>query len=108
VGWNFPIGGGSMDFEKEIHSLAAEVLALNIVLCNVLNKLLRDDPALRSAIADGFNQSADTAESVAILLGKSASPDHTVKALRIIEEMRGVVLGDGNEKPKADPLPPVP
>jgi hypothetical protein len=99
--------GGSVDFEKEIHSLAAEALALNIVLCNVLNKLLRDDPALRSAMVDAFNQSADTAESVAILLGKSASPDHTVKALRIIEEMRGVVLGDGKDKLKGLPLPPV-
>jgi hypothetical protein len=94
-----------MDLEKEIHSLAAETLALNIALCNVLHKLLRDNPTLRPAVIDGFNQSADVAADVAIMMGKSASPEHTVKALLIIEEMRGVVLGDDKEKPKADLLP---
>src|ERR1700738_3496208 len=84
----------TMDLEKEIHSLAAETLALNIALCNVLHKLLRDNPTLRPAVIDGFNQSADVAADVAIMIGKSASPEHTVKALLIIEEMRGVVLGD--------------
>jgi hypothetical protein len=36
------------------------------------------------------------AESVAVQFGKAASPEHTVKALRIIEEMRTAVFGVGD------------
>jgi hypothetical protein len=87
-----------MDLEKEIHSLAAETLALSIIVGNVLSKLARN-PSLRAAIVEGFDQSADVADSIAIQFGKSASPEHTVKALLIIEEMRAMVLGDEG-KPK--------
>jgi hypothetical protein len=40
------------------------------------------------------------ADDITAVLGKSAAPDHTVKVLRIVEEMRSMVLGDG-EKPKS-------
>jgi hypothetical protein len=86
-----------MDIEKEIHSLAAETLALSIVIGNVLSKLAAD-PALRSAIVRGFDQSADVAQTVAEQFGRAASPDHTIKTMRIIEEMRQMVLGD--ERPR--------
>jgi hypothetical protein len=85
-----------MDHEKEILALSAETLALSYG--NVLSKLARI-PALRPAIVEGFNQSADVADSVAIQFGKSASPDHAVKAIRIVEELRAMVLGDEG-KPK--------
>jgi len=88
----------TMDIEKEIQSLAAENLALSIIVGAVLSKLARNS-SLRAAIVEGFDQSADVAQSVAVQFGKTASPDHTVKALRIIEEMRAMVLGDEG-KPK--------
>jgi hypothetical protein len=81
-----------MDREKEINSLAAETLALSVILGNVLTQLAAS-PALRPAIVAGFDQSADFAQIIAEQFGKSASPDHTIKAMRIIEEMRQVVLG---------------
>jgi hypothetical protein len=87
-----------MDTEKEIHSLSAETLALSIIVGNVLSKLARN-ASLRPAIVEGFNQAADVADSVAVQFGKSASPEHTIKALRIIEEMRTMVLGNDG-KPK--------
>jgi hypothetical protein len=87
-----------MDQEKEILALSAETLALGYVVGNVLAKLARI-PALRAAIIEGFDQSADVADSVAIIFGKSASPQHTVKAIRIVEEMRAMVLGN-ESKPK--------
>jgi hypothetical protein len=87
-----------MDIEKEIHALAAENLALSIIVGQVFGRLAKD-ASLRPAIVHGFNQAADVAESVAVQFGKSASPEHTVKALRLIEEMRAVVLGDEG-KPK--------
>jgi hypothetical protein len=87
-----------MDHEKEILALTAETLALSYIVGSVLSKLAKI-PALRPAIVEGFNQSADVADSIAIQFGKSASPEHTVKAIRIIEEMRAMVLGD-EDKPK--------
>jgi hypothetical protein len=87
-----------MDHEKEILALTAETLALTYVVGNVLANLARI-PALRPAIIEGFNQSADMADSIAINFGKSARPEHTVKAVRIVEEMRAMVLGNEG-KPK--------
>jgi hypothetical protein len=82
-----------MDTEKEIHSLSAETLALSIVLGNVLCKFAAN-PALRSAIVRGFDQSADAAQTLAEQFERTASPDHTIKIMRIIEEMRQMVLGN--------------
>ena len=87
-----------MDTEKEIQALSAETLAFSLILGNVLGKLAKN-PSVREAIAEGFDRAADGAESIAVRLGKSASPEHTVKAMRIIEEMRAAVLGDEG-KPK--------
>jgi len=87
-----------MDTEKEIHALSAETLAFSIILGSVLSKLAMDR-TLRFTITEAFNEAADVAQSVAVQFGKSASPEHTVKALRIIEEMRAMVLGN-ESKPK--------
>jgi hypothetical protein len=87
-----------MDTEKEIRALAAETLAFSIILGNVLSKLA-SDPSLRAAIVQGFDQSADVADGIAVKFGTTASSEHTIKALRIIEEMRAMVLGDDG-KPK--------
>jgi hypothetical protein len=89
-------GNSAMDSEKEINALAAETLAFSIIIGQVFSKLARD-PQLRPAIIEGFNQSADVADSVAIQFGKSASSEHTVKVIRIIEEMRAMVLGNEGE-----------
>jgi len=88
-----------MDAEKEILALSAQVLAMNILVASVFSKLVKNR-ALRPAIIEGFDQAADVAERVAIHFGKAASPEHTVKALGIIEELRGVVLGNQG-KPKS-------
>jgi hypothetical protein len=87
-----------MDYDKEILALTAETLALSYIVGNVLSRLARNT-SLRPAIAEGFDQAADVAQSVAIQFGKSAAPEQTVKALRIVEEMRAMVLGN-EHKPK--------
>jgi hypothetical protein len=88
-----------MDVEREIHALAAETLALQYVLTQTLFRLSRLGPDVNHAIIEVFDDAANIAEQTAIHLGKSASPEHTVKALRVVEEMRAVVFGDQN-KPK--------
>jgi hypothetical protein len=88
-----------MEHETEIRLLSAETLATSIVLANLLSRFARI-PALRLAIVSCFDQSVDMADDITAVLGKSAAPDHTVKVLRIVEEMRSMVLG-GGEKPKS-------
>jgi hypothetical protein len=88
-----------MEHETEIRLLSAETLATSIVLANLLSRFARI-PALRLAIVSCFDQSVDMADDITAVLGKSAAPDHTVKVLRIVEEMRSMVLGNG-EKPKS-------
>jgi hypothetical protein len=95
-------GDSVVDLEREIRSLSATTLALSIVVNNVFQRLAKD-PTLREAIKAGFKRAADTAETVAIAVGKTASPEHSVGALLIIEEMRSVALGN-EEGPRADPL----
>ena len=82
-----------MEVEKEIHSLSAETLALTVVLGNVLSRLAATGRTMRFNIAEAFTDAADQVEGIAIRLGKSAASEHTVKALRIVEEMRTIVLG---------------
>jgi hypothetical protein len=88
-----------MDVEREIHALAAETLALQFVLTQALFRLSNLNSNNREAIALAFDDAASIAESTAIHLGKAAPAEHTVKALRIVEEMRAVVFGNQG-KPK--------
>jgi hypothetical protein len=87
-----------MDYDKELAALAAENLALSIIFGQVLSKLAKI-PMLREAIIEGFDQSADVVDSVSMIPRNSTSPNHSVEALRIIEEVRAMVLGDDG-KPK--------
>jgi hypothetical protein len=48
---------------------------------------------------EGFNAAASFLEHRAIQLGKAASPDHTVKAVAIVEQLRTATLGKP-DKPK--------
>jgi hypothetical protein len=88
-----------MDYKREIESLAAETLALQNVMAHVLHRVSKIDPSLAAAIKLGFDDAANGVESVAIRFGKSASADHAVKAIRIVEQLRAATLGDP-DKPK--------
>jgi hypothetical protein len=88
-----------MEVEREIHALAAETLALQSVLTQALYRLSKLGPDVRQAIVEAFDDAANITEHTAIQVGKAASPEHTVKALRVVEELRAVVFGDQG-KPK--------
>jgi hypothetical protein len=82
-----------MDVDKELNSLHAETLAFGAILAYVFDRLARSDPALKSAISAGFDDAANFVEDFAIKRGKSASPEHTVKALRVVEDLRAATFG---------------
>jgi hypothetical protein len=77
-----------MDYEREINTLRADNLAFRIVVGKVLSELVRRHPALRHAIAEGFNRSADVADNLS-----TETAEHTAEAKRIIADMRAMVLG---------------
>lgn len=85
-----------MDHVYEVRSLASETLAVQAIFIGVLDRLAKSISDLRTAIAAGFDDAANYVELVAIKLGAAAAPEHTVKALQIVEGMRATTLG----KPK--------
>jgi hypothetical protein len=87
-----------MNVEQEIHALAAETLALSVIVANVCRHL-SDDPRLHAAIEAAFNDASRFVEDQAVALSKTASPDHTVKAIKIVEDLRAAALGK-EHKPK--------
>ena len=88
-----------MDYDHEINSLAGETLAIQVVLANVLREISKIDRRFYDAIKLGFDNGASEAEDLAIRFGKAASPEHLVKAIRIIEELRTATLGN-HDKPR--------
>ena len=88
-----------MDYEAEIDALAAETLALQAIVTNVFCQIGKDDVVLSLAIRRGLDDAVNEIENLAIRLGKTARPDHVVKAVRVIEELRAASLGN-QDKPR--------
>lgn len=88
-----------MDYESEILSLGAESLALQCILANVLSQIGRENSAVAGAIRRGFDDASSEITDLAIRLGKTARPEHVVKAIRVIEELRTASVGD-QDKPR--------
>ena len=83
----------------EIYALSAQTLAFGAIITNVFYQLGKADPRFAAAIRQGFDDAASLVENFAIEKGKAASPEHTVKALRIVEELRAASLGN-HDKPR--------
>jgi hypothetical protein len=88
-----------MDQDREINLLAAETIAVQNVLAQVFYRLSLVHPDFRAAIKQGFDDATRSVEDSAIILGKASSPDHLVKTIRIVEELRTATLGD-KDKPR--------
>ena len=82
-----------MDHEREIYGLSAETLAIQRIVACVLSRIAIINPAFDSAIKLGFNDAASEIENMTFKFGKAASPDHLVKALAIVEQLRTATLG---------------
>ena len=85
--------------DKEIYSLFAETVALQQILTNVFYELKLLDPRYADAIARGFDNATRQAEDLAIKAGKASQPEHLVKAIDIIENLRAASLGN-HDKPR--------
>ena len=76
--------------------IAAELMAVQVILVLVLKRLTTVDRAMDTAIRSGFEDAADLAEQMAI---KASHSKEAIEALRIIEKLRTGVFGD-HQKPE--------
>jgi hypothetical protein len=81
-----------MDHDREIVSLEGETIALQAIVSRVLHEIGQVDPRVRHAIRVGFDEAANQIEAMAIAAGGKARPDHLVKATKIVEVLRFIVL----------------
>jgi hypothetical protein len=63
---------------------------------NVLREVCKTDPRLLNAIKLGFDDAASQVEDLAIRFGKAASPEQSVKAIRIVTQ-KHYRIGDKND-----------
>lgn len=78
-----------MDYDHEIHSLAAETMALTSVVGFLLNHLANSGSRL--SVASALESAANHVTGIA-LSGRGV-PEHTTKALLIIDQLRETALG---------------
>jgi len=81
------------ELKNEIYDLSAQVLALSGILSFVLRRIGKSDAQLLGLVSAGFDDAADWADRVAIKHGERAASGHTVKAVRIVEELRATAVG---------------
>jgi hypothetical protein len=85
-------------YGTKLMAIHAETLAIQAVLTNVLYELKLLDPILADAVARGFDNAAIQIKNFAIQSGETASPEHLIKALGIIEDLRTASLGRHEER----------
>jgi hypothetical protein len=90
--------------DAEAAELQAEVIALQAVLMGVFRRLARDRPELTSLLCQAFDDAEAIMTGVAAQTGLQDALTTTTGALRIIEELRRAVIGDGSAcGPAQDP-----
>jgi len=85
-----------LSVEDQFNHMAGEVLSVQLLIVRICRNLAKIDSAHLAAISAAFDDAASDAESFAIQLGKTAAPEHTIKAGRIIEQFRTAAFRDEN------------
>jgi hypothetical protein len=68
--------------------LHAETLAIQAILFELMVGLRTSGAVDRLYLESAFDNAANGCEALAIMLGKRAASEHTVGALRIVEQLR--------------------
>ena len=77
------------DHKHEIERLNGELLAIRTLLFYFMDGATVSSPHL---VRTAFDNAADFIERFTISAGKTASPEHTVKALEIVEDLRSKIF----------------
>jgi hypothetical protein len=84
--------------QEQILAISAENLAMQFVLARLLKRISETSPSLKGPILQAFDDAANAAENISIVGG--AKSGHLPQTLRIIEQMRLMLVGE--DKPKRD------
>ncbi len=89
-----------MDYDREIHQLAAETAAMQMITTHIYRALIERDPGLKPVLEAAFDSAISQLEDFTIRMGAKASPDHLLKAVQIAEDLRRAVFSrdDGPKK----------
>lgn len=79
------------DIQREIALLTAENLAMQIVQTCLLQRLGEAFPQSRGAVLRALDDAANHAENFSLRAGRQAG--HLPETLRIIEQMRSMLVG---------------
>jgi hypothetical protein len=80
--------------DEETAILRSEVVALQAVMMAVFRRMASDRPELGATFCKAFDEAETILSGVAIKIGIDAPLESTVGALRVIEELRKVVIRD--------------
>ncbi len=78
--------------KAENERLHGETLALQWMLAAFMRAVIGSGEVSKSTVAQSLDAAANIVEEIAIRFGKDASSEHTVRALKIVEELRKQVL----------------
>jgi hypothetical protein len=78
--------------ESEPRTLAADVLAVRMVLAHVLGRIYQLDPILAEAIQGGFEDAADKIRNNATKSRGRVNSDQAVKALAVVDALRAATV----------------
>jgi hypothetical protein len=77
--------------KPEPHTLAANMLAVRMVLAHVLGRIYQLDPVLAEAIQDGFEDAVDKIRKTAPRSRTKVTSHQVVEALAAVEALRAVL-----------------
>jgi hypothetical protein len=77
--------------ETELRTLAADMLAVRMVLAHVLSRIYQLDPILAGAIQGGFEDAADKIRKTATKSRTRVTSHQVVEALAAVESLRAVL-----------------
>ena len=78
--------------KTENAAVHAETLALQWLLASFMTSLVRGGSVPRSVVEEAFDCSEDVLTELAMIFGDKAHPEHTLGALRIVEQLRQQVF----------------
>ncbi len=89
-----------MDYDNEIHQLAAETIAMQVVIQHICRALIERDPGLKPVLEAAFDNAISQLEDFTIRMGAKVSPDHLLKSVQIADQLRKTIFSrdDGPKK----------
>jgi hypothetical protein len=81
--------------KRRINELSAETLALQTLAFGSLHILASTGGGNRKVVTETFDYAERVVEITAMKFGKAAAPEHTLGAIKILDQWRAIALDPG-------------